>query len=242
LPRGMPDYGMYAAKEVISPIADVGELAARLGSIVSYDRRGDVIWLDDFEGSVLRWRTTASGTGAAVTLDTSRSLSGVQSVKLTTGNLTGNFASVARYLSYPRGGTVGLECAFASSNSFQRWHLYIKYADGTKEYWGELQIDAWTGTGWYTPSAGPRMSLGLSPTLFMRDTLFHHMKLVVDLEKLEYLRAMVDNTEVNLSGEGLYSPGTATDAWLDIEIRLETGTDANLDGWVDDAIITINEP
>ncbi|GAI49683.1 unnamed protein product, partial [marine sediment metagenome] len=61
--RGQPDYGSSAVKEVAGTLADMGELAARLSSIVEYDRRGDVVYLDDFEEPVLKWSPLAAGAG-----------------------------------------------------------------------------------------------------------------------------------------------------------------------------------
>ncbi|GAH95398.1 unnamed protein product, partial [marine sediment metagenome] len=40
--RGQPDYAALAPKEIAASISDMGEVAARLGSIVTYDKRGDV--------------------------------------------------------------------------------------------------------------------------------------------------------------------------------------------------------
>ncbi|GAH55625.1 unnamed protein product, partial [marine sediment metagenome] len=31
MPKGQPDFGMYAVKETVSSLADMGELAVRLG-------------------------------------------------------------------------------------------------------------------------------------------------------------------------------------------------------------------
>ena len=63
-----PDYGRLSAQATVFPVTDLGELAARLGSIVSHDRRGDVIWLDGFEDGLDKWQPTTSGSGAAVDL------------------------------------------------------------------------------------------------------------------------------------------------------------------------------
>ena len=55
MPRGQADFGQYAVKEVSASISDMGEVAARLGSIDIYDKRGDVVFFDNFEGAFLRW-------------------------------------------------------------------------------------------------------------------------------------------------------------------------------------------
>jgi len=54
MPRGHPDYGQAGPTSLIATVPDLGELAARLGSNNTWDRRGFILWYDDFEASVLR--------------------------------------------------------------------------------------------------------------------------------------------------------------------------------------------
>ena len=53
--HGARDFGIYAPKETIVTIEDLGELAVRLGSPVNYDRKGDVVWVDGFEDGIDKW-------------------------------------------------------------------------------------------------------------------------------------------------------------------------------------------
>lgn len=61
MPRGMPDWGEYSPQEVVSKLLDNAELAARLGSPVLFDRRGTVIFMDDFNCGVNHWDTVTKG-------------------------------------------------------------------------------------------------------------------------------------------------------------------------------------
>jgi len=54
--HGTPDWGVTAGARTVYQMTDLGELAVRLGSIVTHDRRGDVIFLEDFEEGMGRWR------------------------------------------------------------------------------------------------------------------------------------------------------------------------------------------
>jgi len=60
--HGTPDWGVTASKKTIYSLHDMGELAVRLGSIVSFDRRGDVIFSDSFQNGL--GKVYASGVGA----------------------------------------------------------------------------------------------------------------------------------------------------------------------------------
>ena len=46
---GHPDGGEGGETQIIHTVQDVGELAARLGSVSAYFRSGNVVWFDDFE-------------------------------------------------------------------------------------------------------------------------------------------------------------------------------------------------
>ena len=61
----------------------VNELAARLGSIVLRHRGGNVIFIEDFEDSLSRWRITLNGALATITQDALISFRGASSAKFT---------------------------------------------------------------------------------------------------------------------------------------------------------------
>ena len=61
---------------------DVAELVVRLGSPVSFDRRGNVVLIDDFAASVIKWSYPGYGTGNGHELSTAWAKSGSQSLKL----------------------------------------------------------------------------------------------------------------------------------------------------------------
>jgi len=54
--HGFPDWGEYAPQTQISKSLDVAELAVRLGSPCIYDRRGTVMFLDDFSSGLNKWK------------------------------------------------------------------------------------------------------------------------------------------------------------------------------------------
>ncbi|GAI56753.1 unnamed protein product, partial [marine sediment metagenome] len=74
--HGQPDFGMYQIAKTIYRLADMGELAVRLGSIVTHDRRGDVIWMDNFDSGIAKWYQFASDDDGLVEWSAERSRSG----------------------------------------------------------------------------------------------------------------------------------------------------------------------
>ena len=72
------------------------ELAARLGSPDTFDRRGDVLWMDDFE-SGLKWRTSLLGTGSLIDLTATMAASGGKCCRLVTGSANNDYAYLLRH-------------------------------------------------------------------------------------------------------------------------------------------------
>ncbi len=91
---GLPDYSTPApigstAQGVVYTSPDPGESAARLGSPVKYDRRGNVVFMTDFQASINPF-TFAIGAGAGALAEQSAEISqsGGSSLKMCSGIAT----------------------------------------------------------------------------------------------------------------------------------------------------------
>ncbi|KKK91844.1 hypothetical protein LCGC14_2708890, partial [marine sediment metagenome] len=106
-----------------SEAINIAELAARLGGIVSFYRRGDVLWLDDFEGTIGKW--AVSGTGASASLSTDDARNGAKSGKLTLG--AGKEIFINRVMGYPVISNMGFEMSWKHDTSLSQyeWSLYL---------------------------------------------------------------------------------------------------------------------
>ena len=89
--HGTPDWGVTAGAVTTYQVTDLGELAVRLGSPISHDRRGDVIWWDDFECTLNKWQTVANGAGSSVALSDARARNGRYSALLISGSAVVDF-------------------------------------------------------------------------------------------------------------------------------------------------------
>lgn len=242
MPHGQPDYGMYAAKKTVYSMADNAELAARLKSIVTYDRRGDVVWLDDFEDSMQKWELAA--VGGAIVLSAERARSGGLSAKLSTNNVIAAEAQITRHVPYPAISKVGFEFSLAHAsldvgvytwwlvshdpgpNGRRAWCRYTTLTDII-----EIDVEA---VGWVTIAAN--VLLRLDPNLF------HCIKLVVDLATGRYVRLILDETEWDLSAHLMNVIISAEDPNVEVGMSGNTTAARAAYWYVDDAIITQNEP
>ena len=108
----LPDYTTkYKTVRVFANL-DHAELAARINNINTYDRRGNIMWWDDFEGSILLWDIGGSGTGRNAELSTAEPLVGSQCCKLTTGDAINNEGGIFRFFQLPTTTTLGAEISF----------------------------------------------------------------------------------------------------------------------------------
>ncbi|KKM85339.1 hypothetical protein LCGC14_1290060 [marine sediment metagenome] len=240
--RGTPDYGQYAPATTIARLADLGELAVRLGSIVSFDRRGEVVWMDDFEDGIIKWKTSAAGAGAAVTSDTVKSRNGAKSAKLVAGSDGGKQATLYHYQPFPVSSRYGVEFSFAFETSPKHIGLRLDLYDGANHYFGDIVYRPPLTRLDYEDSNADYQALTTTLDLLSDSIMFHTLKLVADWSTKKYVRLLLDNNSYDLSGIDLYS---AADAVTLPQVRVRVllaGTSGNPVLYVDDVIITQNEP
>lgn len=249
---GLPDYSQRkpVGQVPVGPVhtsTDVAELAARLGSPITHDRRGNVMLVDDFGSGIQGWSVSGSGAGWAVIPSSKRARSGGFSCKLTTGAVSGGLANIARYLPYPTLSKLGFELAFTMRQHIYEYHLYIYVYDGTNRHKAKvrylylgpppgndiLQVDdngTWTdlATGLYA---------------YASEYEFHIMKLVADFVTKKYTRLIFDDLEYDISSYNLESEANPTGSHMLAHFQVVNDATAfNYNCYADDAIITQNEP
>jgi len=240
--HGQPDFGAYAAKTIVGSLSDMAELAARLGSIVTFDRRGDVIDFDDFEGSTAKWNIVKSGDGAGAVISPKRARSGSFCFMLTSGMTLDHNVGIYRFLAYPVLSRMGLELSFGSPTNAGGWELVLHLRHDSVNYVAlvvftratkELQIVYGDGdiTLIDTLTDYPLMAYG-----------FHTVKVVADFVTKKYVRLIIDDNFYDLSSYLLKVSAAAPLDFLSA-VFIHTGDlIANKDLHLDDYILTQNEP
>jgi hypothetical protein len=241
MPHGTPDWGLTSATAVVYPVTDVGELAARLGSPVTHDRRGDVIWWDDFEWGLAKWITGAGGTGASVALSTATARNGRASVLLTAGSTAGNFARLERYNPYPVLSMFGEEVSVALGSPIEDFQVLLYLSDGQEMTQFAIRYNDANSRLEYTDSTGAWLPFATSKSLFRDLTLFHTLKMVIDGRTRQYVRAVVDDATYSLGGLGAYVSPNLSAPNLRLQLLLHGRVGFNDRVYVDDVILTQNE-
>lgn len=214
------------------------ELAARLGSIDTHERRGTVIFMESFESGVLnKWSFTLSA-GATAALSTKYARNGAFSLRLYSGVGAGKYALAKHFLPYPAlskvGGEIWVNIPDATDSEFDFFlYLYdgstykraiIEYNPSTRE------VSVWDG-------AMHVFATGVAPPTPGGFLVF---KLVVNLASGTYVGCLINSDLYDLSGYTLESGASTTaksfGVWLGAYYY-----NAALVAYVDDVILTQNE-
>ena len=231
-----------AVRGPVYSVTDLGELAARLGSIVTFDRRGDVVWLDDFESGVGKWLPVTSGVGAGVVVSNSYARNGLYSCELTAGTTMAQVATIQRVLPYPVLSRMGFECSFAFDSNLAEIYLTFDMFDGASQHIAEVRYDYVNKKLQYRDSDNNWQDIATSLDLRQSYYPFWVWKLVVDFANEEYVRLVLNETEHKLDGIAYRKTAAGTIASLRPSITNRGAAAANAVVYVDDVIITQNEP
>jgi len=242
VPRGQPDYGLYTQTPVASGISDPGEAAARLGSINVYDRRGWTVWMDDFEGPLLKWAAYSDVGQVNPVLSTQESWMGSQSVRFDTTLIADKKVWLSRSFPLTRLGKVGIEAFFLLNTrtpGYQRFRVSIY--DGVNIPTGDLYLDWQAKTATIVTTDGDKVVM----TKCFNDgpiRTWMPVKLVVDMDTDLYTRLIIGPQEVDLSMYHMVSAGLSSDKVLWVSISLNSSNIAAHWSYIDNFILTQNEP
>lgn len=238
--RGYRDWGKIKKETAVSAVADLGDLAVRLGSIVSFDRRGDVWWMDSFEDGVAGWVVTsspASGTGVQST-DYARHKG--NSLKATTPDSAGGWVAIQHWEALGFTGKIGFEIALMSMGELLFLQLQLDVLDGSRNWRGLVRLDV-VGKEWEYQDAGGDWQPVATGVVFPEvETLFNLTKLVVDLTEHEFVRLLFNVDEWELGGLPMRDMGSTSGVYSRFSVSL--AADEDIACYLDTVILTVNEP
>jgi hypothetical protein len=217
------------------------ELAARLGSIVSYDRRGQVIFADTFANGFASW-SRAGSSGYYITLDPSRSLNDGYSVKLYPGSVNGYTATLSKPLTtFPTGTPFGLSAWLFMNPYPGSWVLWIRYSDGATFHDAAIKGVYADGNVYYLNAANGLTQFTTWKTDILVKEAFRFFKLVINPATHKYVRAIIDGNEIDMSALSYYT-AAATPKYLILNIQVGSDGTNNGPANVDDVVFTTMEP
>lgn len=241
MPHGAPDWYKYRRESVTYPVDDLAELAVRLGSIVAFDRRGDVVFMESFEHGLLRVFTSTSGTGASIILDPTVAKTGGYSAKMTAGKDDDHAAQMQIILPTPLLPTVGIEFSFSRCKADTQIQLTSSLYSAIGVLGAMIRYYPGTNTLEYRDSDNNMQTLDADLHLHDADHFFHTLKLVVDFNTRMYTRFFADHNIYDLSTYALRLSGAPSHPLYYSTIQILDTADANPYIYVDDIIATQDE-
>lgn len=242
MPRGAPDYSNVRAYGPLYRLDDMAELAVRLGSVVAYDRRGNVIWLDDFSTGSEKFRVHGAG-DYSVALETSYPKWPPFCLKMTGGS-TGDNSALAFYYACPSVvGKLGVELSVAFFTRFDEFRLEMFMYDGTHLYDAQIRLDDVDDDIKYYQFPFTFTKFADLADMVHDYGSYHSLKLVADFENYYYTRFLLDQTEYDLSAiEVSEETGTGIAPQFGVQFGIYGREGGNDYCHVDGLIITQNEP
>jgi len=218
------------------------ELAVRMGSMVSYDRRGQVQFIEDFENGLGGWPVTESGDFAEVKPSPLYFCRGGYALQLKAGKTAPQQAGVAVQRGEMVGGRMGVEVAFSIKTSLETFSVGWAWYTGTQLHMARATYDHTTGEIQVLDHGGGNPPI--ADVTLPEDTpyLFHRFKVVADLDDLQYVRVMLDNQEIDASAHAMWSDGIVTAPYVVLEALLTGRLGQNDFVYIDDLIYTVAEP
>jgi len=242
MPSDFPDWGGQYNDRQFFPLFDQAELAARLGSYVTYDRRGSVVWQYGFGDGIGDVGPDVTGASALAALSAAVWENPPFSCKLQCGTTIDGYAAVERRMPVPQPPRVGFQTSVRCSSNVQQVRHFIYHYDGATRWYANLRVNlldhqlelyADPGVVYVLSDALPDLNTGY---------YFAHLKLVVDLQTHMCVRAILDADEYDVSAYEMISDADTSAP----HVRCRTsnhavnGTNAVIN--VDNLIITAAEP
>jgi hypothetical protein len=177
------------------------ELAARQYKFpVSYDRRGQVYFWDDFRDGQGAWNLTGAGGGTAAIVEAD-ALQGGKCVELAVAAADGDTATMSLSPPLPADGErVGVALYFAFSNLPEYWRLRFRYFDGTTSHTCYLKGVSSDGKLYLYNDLAGETEVGSWSTTITGTNVWHYVKLVANLDTGAYIRVLYDGKEIDVSG------------------------------------------
>lgn len=237
-----PDYSKFLPGSVRFSLQDFGELAARLGSIQTHDRRGELIWYDNFSTGLGSWITVLSGIGSSISLAPVSSNNSGFSAKLTAGTTLNKSALMAYRLGIFSSNRFGIEFRFSLPEGFESVEFLCQVIKNNVAYQIEVKLYLSGGTLVLVDGNNVEHIIGTGISLGSAYIEFNNIKIVFDIDKLKYTRIIYTSTEYDVSSNTIKTSVSVGSNKVSSQIKIVGDGGASESSYLDYIILTGNEP
>lgn len=191
--RGAPDDSNIVKQGAVYRLDDMAELAARLGSPVTYHRFGDVIFMDQFESGVSGYTVGTTGTGGWVRVTNTYAHTGGLAVAMNTGTGMGVQVFMRRALPVPASYYRGFSFFLLITGGLQRIEIRQSHYTGSRHNNFIVTYQHTDGAVLVRGSDGADHQIGQIGPLQEAAQLFHIFKVTLDTNLMRYSRVFIDD-------------------------------------------------
>ncbi len=220
----------------------LNELIAVLSGAKRFDRRGSIFFYDTFEGGLSKWFTTCLGTNASAEVSSTYALFGGLSVKMVGGSDGGLSAKIFHRQYYPSASKLGLEFAFTVVSGADNIEWQIAIYTGTRVVYGLVKYDQNLTKLQYWNSASAWADLQTGVNLSTLTGVFHVGKLVIDPATEKYVRFLLGKDEYDMSALSCEATDDTTAPYMLVSAKVVSDSGQNATIYVDNVVLTQNEP
>jgi len=240
--RGLPDDSNIVKEGPTWTLTDHAELAARLGSIVTFDRLGTVIDLETFVKGRSRWASNIWGAGGAICLSNYRSLVDGVSLKLLSGTGVTPAVQAVWYLPYPELSRLGYEASYCLFGNLYRVYHMLNVFKGTYFAYFGIRWTVTTGVIEYRDLGAVWVDTGYNVVPAPHTYLFNRIKLVGNALTEEYERMLINDQGFSLKGNYAEQVVSPDDPHIQACSQVWGDGIANMTTYLDACIFTETEP
>lgn len=240
--HGAPDNYEVSPKSTVYRLDDMAELAARLGSPINFDRMGDVIAYEDFENGNVKTIFIGAGANAIKEITGKYAKTGGFSTWLRPHNIGENNCGITLYATPISTGKIGYEASFTGESDLS--HIIMEVALYDKVHMVNVGIKYVHTEGYlyYKDNEGDYIFTQNVEVIPEWKQFWNTIKFVIDLDIDEYVRVGINGKTYSLAGIALRKTDSPTSPQTASYFIVYNNNNRTCDVYVDNIILTQNEP
>ncbi len=240
--KDLPDYTRQVVIRYEGGFIGLEELAARLGSIVPYDLRGNIVLVEDFESEETEWEDGSDVPLSTATRSSRRKYSGDWAMKLHSALTGGGLADTWRNFSYPGLVKCACFCRFAFDQYCRDFYVRSAFWNATSTLYAHVKYNPQTNLLTIRAAGGVWHSVDSDLYIYGTEFCWHPFMLTFDLATGYYDKLVFAQEEYDISDVALYSYAGLAEAGAYVEVYADGAIVNAFDVYVDDIIIAKNVP
>ena len=241
MPHGAPDDSDVVKRGDNYRLDDMAELAARLGSPVTFHRFGDVVWIDTFETGLGGWVVGATDPASVVYLQGDNCMMGGCAVEIASAAEDPEYARIAKGYTYEVGTRIGFGTCYAINGDSTNLTLQILYRDGVHAFAGTIRITHSSGLVEYVDDIGDRVTLGNVGLLDVTGVIWYPIKLIVDTNTGTYVGFTFGSHQFNMTDIAMLSTVSALAPMCSANLQYRCADALAHSLYIDNCVFTVNE-